>query len=95
MKDKKKIVEQQLFEGIDPEGFEEYRDFMYENYDILLKNKISFIKDNWFSPDFKCERLQELLDFFLLEEEFEKCQKLESIKQALEIQQFLEETLSH
>lgn len=95
MKSKKKLIEHQLFDGIDPEGFEEYRDFMYENYEVLIHNKITFIKDTWFSADFKCERIQELLDFFLLEEEYQKCQKLESIKQALEIQQFLDDTLSH
>jgi hypothetical protein len=95
MKSKKRIIEEHLFEGIDPEGFEEYRDFMYDNYNVLMENKIFFIKDKWFSPDFKCERIQELLDFFLLEEEHDRCKKLESIKQALEIQQFLDETLSH
>jgi hypothetical protein len=85
------IANNHIFEGIDPDGFEEYRDFMYENYCVLTENKLGFITDKWFTPSFKCERLQELLDFFLLEEEYEKCQEISKIKQAVDVQVLLEE----
>ena len=57
-----------IFEGIDQDGFEEYRDFMYKNYCVLTENKLGFITDKCFTPSFKEERLQEMLDFFLLHE---------------------------
>lgn len=85
------IPNNHLFEGIDPDGFEEYRDSMYENYSVLFKNKLGFITYKGFSTTFKCERLQELLDFFLLEEEYEKCKEIEKIKQAIDVQLLLEE----
>jgi hypothetical protein len=85
------IANNHIFEGIDPDGFEEYRDFMYENYSVLIENKLGFITDKWFTSAFKCERLQELLDFFLLEEEYEKCHEIGKIKQAIDVQLLLEE----
>jgi hypothetical protein len=82
----KKIERQEILDEIDEEGFEEYCMFMYENCEIILKNKFEFIADSHFSPSFKCERIQELLDFFLLEEQYEKCSELHKIKEAVEIQ---------
>jgi hypothetical protein len=64
---------------------------MYENYCMLIENKLGFITDKWFTSAFKCERLQELLDFFLLEEEYEKCHEIGKIKQAIDVQLLLEE----
>ena len=46
------IANNHIFEGIDPDGFEEYRDFMYENYCVLIENKLGFITDKWFTPSF-------------------------------------------
>jgi hypothetical protein len=79
-----------IFEGIDQDGFEEYRDFMYKNYCVLTENKLGFITDKCFTPSFKEERLQEMLDFFLLEDEYAKCQEINKIKQAIDVQMLLE-----
>jgi hypothetical protein len=67
------------------EGFEEYRDFMYSNYDMIMKHRTFFISDKYFSTSFKCERVKELLDFFELEEDFEKCEKLKKLHSAVEV----------
>jgi hypothetical protein len=67
------------------EGFEQYREFMFENCRMILEHRVDFLKDTYFTPSFKLERVKELIDFFELEEEFEKCQELQSLKDALEI----------
>ena len=71
------------------EGFEEYRQFMYENCEMIQKHRVDFLKDPYFSPAFKLERVKELVDFFELEEEFEKCADLQTLKDALEIKHLL------
>ncbi len=67
------------------EGFEEYREFMYENCEMILNHRVEFLKDPYFTPGFKLERIKELIDFFELEDEFEKCKQLQALKDALEI----------
>lgn len=68
------------------EAFEEYRELMFENFEFINKNRLDFMKDVSCSPRFKLERILEILDFFLLEEDYEKCSKLKQIKEALDIQ---------
>jgi hypothetical protein len=86
-----RLEKREILDEIDEDGFEEYCEFMYENFKIILKNKFEFISDTYFSASFKCERIQELLDFFLLEEEYEKCSELIKIKDAVEIQFLFQE----
>lgn len=74
-----------LTEHLFDEGFGEYRDFMYTNYDAIIKHRSFFISDKYFSTSFKCERIRELIDFLELEDEFEKCKSLKSIYDALEV----------
>lgn len=85
------LLEQQLWE----DGFEEYRAFMYENYSMIIKHKVEFITDDYFSTAFKCERVRELIDFFELEDEFEKCKNLKSIYEALEVEHLFEEVVQN
>lgn len=73
------------------DGFEQYREFMFQNYEMIISHRIDFLKDSYFSPSFKIERVKELTDFFELEEEFEKCKELLSIKDALEIKHLFSE----
>lgn len=73
------------------EGFEEYCQFMYENCDMILQNRVEFLRDNYFTAAFKLERIKELIDFFELEEQYEKCKNLESLKDALEIKHLFSE----
>lgn len=84
-------MSEDLFDEITEEGFEEYRDFMYENYEMIEKHKLDFIKDEYFTPGFKLERVQELMDFFVLEEEYEKCEVLHDLKVALEVKYIMDE----
>lgn len=82
-----------FLENLFDEGFEEYRDFMYENYSMIMKYRTDFIADKYFSTSFKCERIRELIDFFELEDEFEKCKNLKSIYEALEVDHLFSEVL--
>ena len=73
------------FFDIDPESIKEYREFMTENFSLIKRNKSYFLRENKFSTSFKLERIDELLDFFIIEEDFEKCTELQGIKELLEI----------
>ena len=56
----------------------------------ILKYKFEFISDPTFTSGFKCERVQEIIDFLLLEENYTQCAELLKIKNAVEIQYLLE-----
>lgn len=77
--------DENAFFDLDQESFQEYRDFMNENFEIIKRNKSYFLRDTSFSTSFKLDRLEELLDFFVVEEDFDKCKELMSIKELLEI----------
>ena len=79
------------FDDIDPESIEEYRQFMLDNFELIRRNKSYFLRENRFSIDFKLDRIGELLDFFIIEEEFEKYSELSSIKELLEIKLIINE----
>lgn len=67
------------------QGFEDYRDFMYQSFSVISSGYKEFIKDTDFSTKFKLERVQEMLDFFILEDEYSKCEELMNIRAALEV----------
>jgi hypothetical protein len=86
---KKEIPTQPILDDLDAE-FEEYRQFMFENAKQISKFKFEFISDETFSSAFKCERIQELIDFLILEENYDECAELLKIKNAVEIQYLLD-----
>ena len=77
--------DENAFFDLDQESIQEYRDFMNENFEIIKRNKSYFLRDTSFSTSFKLDRLEELLDFFIVEEDFDKCKELTPIKELLEI----------
>jgi len=77
--------DENAFFDLDQESIQEYRDFMNENFEIIKRNKSYFLRDTSFSTSFKLDRLEELLDFFIVEEDFDKCKELMPIKELLEI----------
>jgi hypothetical protein len=77
--------DENAFFDLDQESIQEYRDFMNENFEIIKRNKSYFLRDGSFSTSFKLDRLEELLDFFIVEEDYDKCKELMSIKELLEI----------
>lgn len=77
--------DENAFFDLDQESIQEYRDFINENFEIIKRNKPYFLRDSSFSTSFKLDRLEELLDFFVVEEDFDKCKELIAIKDLLEI----------
>jgi hypothetical protein len=77
--------DENAFFDLDQESIQEYRNFMNENFEIIKRNKPYFLRDSSFSTSFKLDRLEELLDFFVVEEDFDKCKELIAIKDLLEI----------
>jgi hypothetical protein len=82
---KREWEDENAFFDLDQESIQEYRDFMNENFEIIKRNKSYFLRDTSFSTSFKLDRLEELLDFFIVEEDYDKCKELMSIKELLEI----------
>jgi len=76
------------------DGFGEYRNFMYDNYSMIMKYRKDFITDKYFSTLFKCERVKELLDFFELEEDFQKCSELQKLHAAMEVEHLFSEVVT-
>ena len=58
---------------------------MEQTFDVIVRNKSTFLRDSSFSTPFKIERVDELLDFFVVDEDFERCSELSSIKELLEM----------
>ena len=79
------------FSDIDPESIREYREFMMDTFKLIQRNKSYFLRETKFPTHFKLERIDELLDFFVVEEDFEKCSELSSIKELLEIKLIINE----
>lgn len=79
------------FDGIDQDSIKEYRKFMVDNYHLIRRNRPYFLRDSKFSTAFKIERVDELLDFFIIEEDYEKCKDLSSLKEVLEIKLIINE----
>jgi hypothetical protein len=73
------------FSDLSPESIREYRDFMEQTFSIITRNRTQFLRDPSFSTGFKIERVEELLDFFMVDEDFERCSELSSIKELLEM----------
>lgn len=79
------------FSDLDPENIREYREFMMDTFHLIRRNKSYFLKETKFPTPFKIERINELLDFFLVDEDFEKCSELSAIKDLLEIKLIINE----
>jgi hypothetical protein len=79
------------FSDISPEKIREYRSFMMDTFSLIQRNKAYFLRETKFPTPFKLERIDELLDFFVIEEDFEKCSELSSIKELLEIKLIINE----
>lgn len=73
------------FSDLTPEAILEYREFMEQMFDVIRRNKSQFLRDTSFSTGFKIERIEELLDFFVVDEDFERCSELSSLKELLEM----------
>jgi hypothetical protein len=73
------------FSDLTPEAILEYREFMEQMFDVIRRNKSQLLRDPSFSTGFKLERIEELLDFFVVDGDFERCSELSSLKELLEM----------
>jgi hypothetical protein len=58
------------------EDFEAYCENMYDGFDIIQKNHYSFVKYRGIDETLKMHLLQEMFDFFYLEEDYDRCGEL-------------------
>ena len=58
------------------EDFEAYCESMYDGFEVIQKNHFAFIKYRGIDENMKMHLLQEMFDFFYLEEDFDRCEEL-------------------
>lgn len=73
------------FSDLSLESIKDYRDSMEQTYDVILRNRTQFIRDLSFPIQFKIDKMDELLDFFLIDGDLERSSKLYIIKDLLEM----------
>ena len=73
------------FSDLDPEVILAYRNYMLENFGLVKRYKAYFLRESKIPTDSKIERLEELIDFFILEGDFEKVEEISEIRNVLEI----------
>lgn len=61
------------------EDFELYCEHMYEGFEIIQSNITSFLKYRDLDDDIKIYLLQEMHEFFYLEDDYLKCEFLNSL----------------
>jgi hypothetical protein len=71
------------------EDFETYCLYMQESFEIIQKNKIAFFKERSIEDHLKLYLLQELFDFFFLEDEIEKCEEINEWLNCMQMQKWI------
>jgi hypothetical protein len=71
------------------EDFEQYCESMYEGFDILQKNIIAFFRYRDISEPVKMYLLQEMFDFFYIEEDYDKCEEINKWLSNLYVQKWI------
>jgi hypothetical protein len=77
------------FFDLDPEIILAYRNYMSKNFKLIKKHKAYFLRDSRIPINSKVERLEELIDFLVLEGDFKKIEEIVEIKKALEIKMLI------
>lgn len=75
------------------EDFEQYCESMYEGYEVLQKNTIAFFRYREISDQLKMHLLQEMFDFFYLEEDYDRCEEINKWLSSLYLQAWIRSTI--
>jgi hypothetical protein len=71
------------------EDFETYCIYMQESFEIIQENKIAFFKERSLEDHLKLYLLQELFDFFFLEDDIEKCEEINAWLNCMQMQKWI------
>ena len=76
------------------ENYDSYRRFILEETELVLKERKRYIQTNSIGSITKLFNLDQVIDFFYLEEEYEIVQELSELKKAIMVKHFLRDQIS-
>lgn len=76
------------------ENYDSYRRYILEEAVLVLKERKRYIQTNSISSITKLFNLDQMIDFFYLEEEYEIVQELSGLKKAIMVKHFLRDKIS-
>jgi hypothetical protein len=76
------------------ENYDSYRRYILEEAILVLKERKRYIQTNSIGSITKLFNLDQMIDFFYLEEEYEIVQELSGLKKAIMIKHFLRDKIS-
>jgi hypothetical protein len=76
------------------ENYDSYRKFILEETKLVLKERKRYIQTNSIGSITKLFNLDQMIDFFYLEEEYEIVQELSELKKAIMVKHFLRDQIS-
>jgi hypothetical protein len=76
------------------ENYDLYRKFILEETELVLKERKRYIQTNSIGSITKLFNLDQMIDFFYLEEEYEIVQELSELKKAIMVKHFLRDQIS-
>ena len=76
------------------ENYDLYRKFILEETELVLRERKRYIQTNSIGSITKLFNLDQMIDFFYLEEEYEIVQELSELKKAIMVKHFLRDQIS-
>jgi hypothetical protein len=76
------------------ENYDSYRRFILEETELVLRERKRYIQTNSIGSVTKLFNLDQMIDFFYLEEECEIVQELSELKKAIMVKHFLRDPIS-
>jgi len=76
------------------ENYDSYRRFILEETELVLRERKRYIQTNSIGSITKLFNLDQMIDFFYLEEEYEIVQELSELKKAIMVKHFLRDQIS-
>jgi len=76
------------------ENYDSYRRFILEETELVLRERKRYIQTNSIGSVTKLFNLDQMIDFFYLEEEYVIVQELSELKKAIMVKHFLRDPIS-
>lgn len=76
------------------DNYDSYRRFILEEAELILEGKKRYIQTNSIGSITKLFNLDQMIDLFYLEEEYEIVQELNELKKAIMVKHFLRDQIS-